>query len=203
MRSLRITFALVLSLGSIWLAALAAPTSVIACSCAPREPGAPIFSGEETAVLVGTVGQQQGPGRFEFKVERWFKGGEAAVMTVSDGTFVFDDGTTGVNTCGVSLQPGQHVIMSSGLDQGVLQPNNCTPFAAVESQEGQQLVAAAVATFGQGAPPGGVPDPSEQPEPGLDLALIALAAVGLIVALSLGAIVLAVARRGPGAGAAA
>lgn len=168
---------------------------VVACSCVASEPGAPIFSGDEQAVVMGRVMNGDGSGIYPFAVERWFKGGVAAIVQLASDSQRLPDGSFMTSSCGVKLTPGAHLILTAWLSDGVYAPSACGLLADVDSPEGQRLVSAAVAAFAQGEIPGG---PSSEPAPGFsfDPALIAiLIVIGLVVAVMFGAVALLVRRR--------
>lgn len=198
---LRVVLAAWLALGSIWLAQLVAPQLVGACSCIPTEPGAPIFSGEEGAVFVGTAGAEDARGRVAFAVERWYRGGSEPVVLVQSAREVFADGTSVINTCGLTFEPGVRMIMVAGWSEGVLIPGSCAPHASVDSAEGQRLVVAAVDAFGEGTTPGEPPPEVVPPDAdSIDVATIAFVLVGAVLALGLVALIVAVARGGRASG---
>ena len=172
---------------------LALPDSVAACSCLPQEPGAPLFSGAEEIVFVGRAGQLDARGRYDFTVERWFRGGDAAAVKVQSATEFFADGTSAENTCGLHFEPGAHVILTGSLSEGVVQPSLCSPHAPVESEEGQRLLVAAAETFGEGAAPSQAP--SDEAPGDLPLGGFALGLVGLLVLVIVIAVVASAWRR--------
>jgi hypothetical protein len=175
--------------------ALAAPSLVVGCSCAAPMPGAPIFSGDEPAVLVGHVGADDGRGVFAFTVERWFKGGDAAVVQFQSSTITFEDGRSVIDTCGLGVKPGQHLILAGGFSNGKLSAVICRPHASVNSGEGQAMLVAAINTFGEGIVPGEPPPEVLDDVPAIDLALVAtLAVVGLLAIVAVGVVFSAIGR---------
>lgn len=197
-RLARLGLATVVLVGALAAGRLSLPAATFGCSCMAREPGAPLFSGREQAVLVGTVGAGDGSGIFPFAVERWFRGGNAATIPLASGTLRLPDGSFVSNSCGVDLQPGWHVIIVATLSEGVWSPGACQPFAAVDTAEGQRAIQAAIVTFGTGAPPNQTPgDPPESTDgPAIDLALLAILGVlAVVVAVMFGALFVAFGRR--------
>jgi hypothetical protein len=195
-RQLRVALAILLALGSVWAAQLSAPALVRACTCAAPDPAAPVFTGQEQAVFIGTAGMPRDDGTYEFTIERWFVGGNVARANVMSERVVFQDGSTTINTCGLHFEVGDRLIMSATMDGTTLVPGLCSPHAVVNSEEGQRLLNAAVATFGQGSSPGQPGEPG-QPEPGVDpvLDLPTFALLVLAVVLVVGLIVVVNARR--------
>jgi hypothetical protein len=190
---LRVGLAALLVFGALAAIQLSLPGSTMACSCVAPDPNAPVFSGEEQAVFVGTAGQPQADGTYRFAVERWFVGGNAAQVNVTSERIPGPDGAMGIDTCGLHFEVGDRLIMSASVDAGVYQPALCSPHAVVDSEEGQRLLNAAVAAFGQGAAPG---PPVDTPLPdGPDLAGLALGAVGILVLVVLITVVASARRR--------
>jgi hypothetical protein len=107
---------------------------------------------------------------------------------------VFADGSSAIDTCGLHFEVGDRLLLTASVDQhGRLGPGLCLPHAVVESPEGQRLLAAAQATFGEGNVPGAPSAPDEKPN-GLDLAGFAIGMVGILV-LAVVIVLLAAARR--------
>lgn len=197
-RLARLGLATVLLVGALAAGRLALPGGMVACSCLALEPGAPLFTGQEQVVVVGTVGPGDGSGIFPFAVERWFKGGDAATIRLTSATQRLPDGSFVTNSCGVDLTPGWHVILVASLRDGIYDPSPCQPFAAIETADGQRTLQAAIATFGDGAPPGTTPGgtPESPGGPTIDLALIAILGVlAVVIAVLFGALFLAFGRR--------
>lgn len=181
---------------ALGLARAATPDCVAACSCA----GPPRLDGNEQAVLLGTVGADDGAGRYTFAVERWFVGGNEPVVTLQSGTSRQADGTFVVNTCGLSFVSGEHLILSASREGVVLTPGSCSPHAQVDSAEGQQLLAETVAVFGPGTvPPSAVDQPTDPPDdavsPTAELALPLALAFAIGVALAIFGFVAVLAKR--------
>ena len=188
----------ILLAGTVLLAALLArqlalPGGVAACSCA-GDPNAG-FSGQEEAVFTGIVGMPDARGPYAFRVESWFKGGTEAQVLVNSERQVFPDGSTAINTCGLHFEVGDHLLLTAAVVEDVLTPGLCAPHAVVDSPEGQRLIAAATAAFGEprapGAPPGTGPTDAVF---SIDLASIALVVIGAIVVLAVVVVLFAVGR---------
>jgi hypothetical protein len=195
-RLLRVTLATVFLLGALSTTQLSLPGLTVACSCMAPEPGAPAFTGEEDAVLMGMVGQPDGRGTYAFAVERWFRGGNAAGVWLQSAMQTFPDGQTAINSCGLTFEAGERLILAAGrMDATTLMPGSCSPYALVASPEGQRLVADAVRAFGEGTAPGVPPGNAPADAPAPDLGLVAIALVTFIVGLTAAAAVLAFARR--------
>ena len=194
-RLLRVALATILLVGALSASHLSLPALTFACSCIAPQPGAPSFTGEEDAVLMGTVGPGDGRGMYAFAVERWFHGGNAASVRLQSQEITFADGQTMIDTCGLRFEVGQRLILAAGRTDGTtLTPNSCAPYSLVATPEGQRLVADAVRAFGEGVAPGVPPDIDPGADPGPDLGLVAIALVTFVVGLTLAAAVLAFAR---------
>jgi hypothetical protein len=194
MRRLVLLAAALLTLGS---AGLAAPECAFACSCVP--PGdLASYRDTDTVIVVGRTGVRVG-NDVPLAVERWFWGeGIAPVVPLVPADTRMPDGTTAYNTCGVDLPADRHLILVAYRDpaDGRLHPSICSPIVDAETDEGQALLAEAVATFGDGV----APVPTSEPESaGGDALLLAVAIVGaaLGTALLIGTM-LVVGRRGSG-----
>ncbi|HUG30508.1 MAG TPA: hypothetical protein VMQ65_08370 [Candidatus Limnocylindria bacterium] len=195
-RLLRVASATVLLVGSLSVSQLFVPGLTVACSCIAPEPGAPAFTGDDDAVLIGTVGQADGRGSHAFAVERWFHGGNAAGVWLQSALQTFPDGQTAIDSCGLTFKVGERLILAAGrMDATTLRPGSCAPHALVASPEGQQLVAAAVRAFGEGTAPGVPPDIDPGADAAPDLGLVAIALVTFVVGLTAVAALLAFARR--------
>ena len=196
-RALRLAAAIVFLVATLSAHRLALPTSVFACSCAAPNPGAPAFTGEEQAVFIGTAGQPRPDGTYRFAVERWFVGGDAMEVNVSSEREPMPDGGVVINTCGLHFEVGDRLIMAAGFADGTYMPGLCSPHAVVASDEGGRLIAAAEAQFGGGFVPNGQPRPSAGDAAfGIDIAGVALGAIGIIVLLALLVVVYAISHRG-------
>lgn len=190
----RVAMATLFLVGALSATQLSLPGRTVACSCIPNDGPGP-FTGDEDAVLVGTVGAPDGRGMFAFAVERWFRGGDEAVVAVQSSMETLADGSTVINTCGLSLEAGQRLVLAATRSGTTLSPNSCSPHAVVATPEGQQLIAAAVRTFGEGIAPSAPPDTGPGAQAGPDLGLVAIALVTFVVGLTGAAAILAFARR--------
>jgi hypothetical protein len=182
---------------ALWLT-MAGPT--VACSCMEGQPMA-AYASAEHAVFSGTTGPSDARG-VPVRVARWFSGpGAAAIVYLADASF--GDGAS----CGTSMPPaGTEWIWVTFLPEGGGDPvaGLCTPHGQLGTVQGDAMLADAVSTFGGVAPPG-VPatDPPET-APQAPVAAeagvpIALATVGLGLAVLLGAVLLARRRSRAGA----
>ena len=173
------------------------PDGAFACSCVAPDPGAPVFTGEEQAVFIGTARDPQADGTYTFAVERWFAGGTptSREIRVASDRQPMPGGGMAVSTCGLQFEIGDRLIMSAGFADGIYNPGLCSPHAVVNSDEGAQLVKAAQATFGQGTSPGQVPDPRDtmpdDPGPGG----FAIGMVGILILVVVIAVVVSMRRR--------
>lgn len=194
-RLLRVISATVLLVGALSASQLSLPDLTVACSCMEPQPGAPVFTGEEGAVVVGTVGPGDGRGTYAFAVERWFHGGTAASIRLQSQMETLADGQTMIDTCGLAFEVGERLILAAGwMDAITLRPGSCAPHALMASPEGEVLVAAAIRAFGEGTAPG-TSGTDPVPKPGPDLGLVAIALVTFVVGLTAVAALLAFARR--------
>ena len=191
-RLLRVLMASALLVGAASTSRLAMPGAAFACTCF----GEPALTGDEGAVLTGTVGPGDGRGTFAFAVERWFHGGHAASVRLQSSTEVLPDGSIAENTCGLRFTVGERLILASEwMNATTLRPSACTPHALLASPEGQQLQAEAAREFGAGATPGPSPGADQGDGAGPDLGLVAIALVTFVVGLTAAAAVLAFSRR--------
>jgi hypothetical protein len=191
-RLVRVAMAAVVLGATLNAATLLGPKVAFACSCA----GPPALDGTEDAVLVGRVGVAAGNGRFNFAVERWFKGGAAPAVLLQSALTEFADGQTVIDTCGLNLVPGSHLVLAASRGEGALVPAACSPNATVESPEGQALLATAERLFGIGQVPGEPPPPAAD-GPAVDLGPVAIGATLLILSLIGIVLLLAIGRREP------
>jgi hypothetical protein len=198
-RLTRILAASLLLFAAVSTASAALPRFAVACSCMALDPNVP-FTGKEDAVLLGTVGADDGTGLFSVAVERWFKGGVEPVIDLESGTRRMADGTISMNTCGLGLETGQVWILVAHRNGPTFSASNCGAHGDPRTPEGAALIAAARRTFGAGlqpgAPPGADVDP---PPPGLDLAVIAIGAVSVVIGLVVLVVLLNLTRRRDGA----
>ena len=198
-RPARVGMAALLLVAALAGRQLAMPDGAYACSCAMPDPRAPALSGDEQAVFIGSAGQPQPDGTYSFAVQRWFVGGDAMEVKVASEREPLPDGAMAINTCGLHFEMGDQLIMAAGLANGVYQPGLCLPHAVMNSEEGDRLIAAAVAEFGGGFVPNGQPRPSVGDAAfGFDPALMALIGVALIVLATLFVVGYATTQRGAG-----
>jgi hypothetical protein len=144
------------------LALAAAPPPCLACSCA--EVSITDWIGDpQYAIFTGTAAPQVGD-NVPVVVSHWFQGpGAAAVVLTATGTMTNPDGTVTYNTCGTTLEAGDSWIVVAHV-QGtgrLLEPGLCLPHARLDTQEGQQMLAAVVAELGGGAEPSASPEAPE------------------------------------------
>ncbi len=163
-RSRRIPLLFVL-VAVVGLAGLATPSCAVACTCAAPLPGIAAYTGPGDAVLVGRVGNDDGTGVFAFHVERWFHGGDGAVVGLASASRRQPDGTWAMNTCGVSLRAGDHLFLAAQRAAAIYTPSACSPIASADSPEGLTMIADAERAFGPGRAPGVAP-PSGELDPG-------------------------------------
>lgn len=174
---------------------LGSPSLTIACSCAPRGAVAEVAGDPGVLVLTGTVAAIElangpfGPQRAaQLTVLRVFQG------QVRPGPVPIKGGD-GAN-CLPALETGWHVVLTARIVANGLEPVACGHFGLLTTPEGQALLREVEAAFGQGAGP---PRPTSERD--VDLASVALIAVGgLVVAVLLGAVILAFGRRDRAAG---
>ena len=197
MKHPRITLAVALALGSIWLAQLSAPLVAQACSCRIEGPEAianiapdpryVVFIGRITFMDPPWVRNEHDHGRM--RIERVFKGTLPAVVHVRGG---------GGGDCTRELAAGEHVITVADWLDGILTPGLGSPSADPDTPEGHALIAAAVAAFGPGFDPGGPPGEIGEPAAPslLDLAGVAAGAAGVLILGVIGAVVIAARRAG-------
>ena len=177
----------ILALGSIWLAELAAPQLVRACTCAQTNVAK--FAGDPAyAIVFGVVHQIQmradGTQIGVLAVERVFQGViEAPAIPVSAS-----------NMCMDTLSEGMQLIAVGVIEAGTLRPNPCGPLGDLREAWGQGVMAEVRTNLGNGWGPGQQP-PDPAPEPGGGLAVLALGALGLAVGLVAVILVASVGRR--------
>jgi hypothetical protein len=191
-RLARIACAAVLLAGAAFGTQLSMPSLTFACSC--MQPGnvAEVAGDPNILVVTGTVvaidvrvdrfGQRT---TGQFAVERVFQGPAlpANVPIV---------GGNGAD-CLPMIEAGWHVVMTARIVEERLEPVGCGHFGLLSQPSGQELLRDVLAEFGQGAGP---PPAAPAPPPGVDLASIALIAVGgLVAAVLFGAVFLALGRR--------
>lgn len=181
----------------IAVGSLADPRCASACSCAGETPIGD-FDGPDEVVVVGRVGADDGSGLFTFHVERWFHGGDAATIQLASGSQRIGGDQWVVNTCGVELRTGDHLVVAMGRSEDGYLPSACAPHAIVESPQGARLIADAERAFGPGRSPTGDPVvPDVAPAAGVPLLLVAGV---VLVVLLLGFAAVAAVRREDQAG---
>lgn len=192
---LRLLMAVALLVGALWGHRLAFPGDALACVCAV-EPGAPVFSGQEDGVFIGTARELRPDGNLRFAVERWFVGGTPFTweILVFSGSQPVPGGEM-TSSCSVMIDIGDRMIIAARLSDGVYQPGACAPHAAVASEEGTRLLHAAVARFGQGTSPGQPPDPRDTMPDDPSPAGFVIGMVGILVLVIVIAVVGAARRR--------
>ncbi len=159
------------------------PASTFACSCArptsidetAKDPNTVIFSGTILAT---------GRPDVDVAVDRWFKGGAGpSTALAADG---FNDQGGGADcrvpypAAGTSWIFVAYLVPETGAQPHT---NLCSLQGRIDTPEGQQLLASAVATFGEGVSPGHSPPASHGPLDAIGLALGDLAPVAVSVAV--------------------
>ena len=177
----RVLLASTLLLGVLATREVAMPGSTVACDCAVPPPGQPLFDGTEPAVFLGTVGADNGTGIFNFEVARWFKGAGDPVVRLASGTQQLPDGSFMTNMCGFTLVHGSRLLVVASLSDGQYSPSICGRTTDTSGPAGQQVIAAAVATFGQGVDPRAPPAVDAGNGGGIDLAAVAIVLVLAVV----------------------
>lgn len=158
MQRLRISLAVAVAVIGLSAFGLAAPKLTVACSCGPSEPIGNLKGVADTYVLSGTVTEVAQDRLATFQIERWYQGSsDTDTVQVRSG-----DGAD----CGIPLAVGQELVMVAYLSEGVLGPSICSPWGDLATAEGQALLAEAVATFGEGQPPGEATEPPTGADPG-------------------------------------
>jgi hypothetical protein len=130
---------------------LAAPGPTVACSCMPLQPMAAYVSDGDAAIFTGTPQAMEANG-VPVLVTRWFhgRGGAAIVLLARDG-FTGDGASCGTNP----PQPGaEWIFVAYTHEGGPLNVNLCSPHAMLSGPQGQEMLADAIATFGEGVTPG-------------------------------------------------
>ncbi len=196
-RMLRLSAAVALLVATLAAHRLAFPGSAFACVCAV-DPGAPIFTGQEDAVFIGTAKELRPNGDLRFIVERWFKGGTPITWEISVFSGVELDGFGGgmTSSCSVMIDPGDRMILAARRsDQGVYVPGSCSPHATMATEDGARLLNAAVMRFGQGTSPGQAADPRDTLPDDPTLAGLAAGAIGILVLVVVIAVIGSARRR--------
>lgn len=194
MRSLaaigRVGAAAILLASALFTSQLTVPSVAVACSC--RMPGgvAEVVGDPDIVVVAGTIAAVEiangpfGPQRaVQLTVLRVFQG------EVLPGPVPIRSGHG--SDCIPMLEGGSHVVLTARIGETGLEPVICGHFGLLTTVEGQALLREVEAAFGPGTGP-----PAPAPASGVDLASIALIAVGGLVAVVLfGTIFLAFGRR--------
>ena len=196
-RVLRVTIAVALLVGALFVRALTFPGGASACSCLPtgpldigkaaQSPDSVVFIGMVTAMDPAGPGQDFSNRFGEMQIERIFKGTLPAIVRVKGG---------GGGDCTMHLAVAQHMITVGSYVGNVLTPMLCNPYADPNTPEGQQLIAAAVAAFGPGVVPDKPPDddPTAMPDDP-DLTGFAIGIVGILVLVVVIAVVASARQR--------
>jgi hypothetical protein len=177
----------ILTLGSTWLAQLATPQLVGACTCA-RANVAKFVGNPAYTILLGVVRQVQmrddGTQTGTLAIERIFQGAIAAPAHPVSAS----------NMCMDSLSEGMQLIAVGVIDAGTFRPNPCGPMGDLREAWGQDVMADVRANLGNGWAPGQQP-PDRAPDKRSGLAIAALGAAGLAVGVVAVAVVLSAVRR--------
>ena len=189
-RFLRTACAAIVLVSGLFVVQLTTPSGMAACSCAPRGNVAGLAGDPEILVLTGTIDAiQLANGPFGPQVAA-----QLTILRVFQGRILPGPvpivGGDGVN-CVPTIADGQHVVLTARIAHDRLEPTACGHFGLLTTPEGQALLRDVEAVFGPGtgpAPPATTGD--------VDLASIALIAVGALVAIVLvGALVMTIGRR--------
>jgi hypothetical protein len=183
-RGLAFGGAVLLGLSAVLLQWVALPRPALACSCVAPLPTLEEFveqAGGGIAVITGTVGAPL-PETTPVVVEAWFFGAAPQdVVWISGGSNV-------MSSCDRMLGVGErHLLVLYGPPGERYSTNVCARGASLDTQEGQALLAEAVALFGTGEPP-----PTAEPAPEQPLDLSPLAGPGMLWVLAGGLAALAV-----------
>ncbi|MCI0347088.1 MAG: hypothetical protein L0221_16875 [Chloroflexi bacterium] len=165
-------------LGLMSLGDLIDPSSTYACSCVPPRPIAEYRGNPEYAVLVGRVANVDANQRGTFAVEQWFQGGAAPIVPIQGGMGA---------DCGLPISAGQHLVLVSFVEGGVVHAGVCSPSGDLSTADGQALALEVVTAFGPGVPADGDPPDAGGVPVGV---LVGISALVLLVAA-----VMLVARR--------
>jgi hypothetical protein len=190
----RFMLALVL-LGALWSGQVVSPLPVLACSCAMPGTMAEYRGDSSHMVLMGRVASVA-PTGVEVQVERWFQGpGGAMVSFAPDG---FGDQSAACQDPWPTVG-GRWIWVAWVPELGAHpQTNLCTPKAAMDSAEGDAMLAAIVTSFGTGTtvdpPDEPAPEPPPTP-PARELVLVAIVAAVTLAPLALFVAVILFARR--------
>lgn len=172
----------------LWAHTAAPPAS--ACSCVGPQPMAAYAIEPRSAVLTGVPGPLSARG-VPVQVTRWFKGpGATRVVWLSADSF-------GEQSAACQRTPptiGRELGLVLYMPEDGSDPSGsiCTPIAESQSDEGQRMLAEAVATFGAPAVPVDAAAPVEGDGPFDDLVALAPAMGALVAGAALLALVIAV-----------
>ena len=169
----RQVFAVLALVGITALAGLVDPSSTYACSCVPPGPIAEYRGNPDYAVLAGRVANVDANQRGTFAVEQWFQGGAAPIVPIQGGQGA---------DCGLPIAAGQHLVLVSFVEGGVVHAGVCTPSGDLSTPEGQALAQEVAAAFGPGVPVEGEPPDTSGVPFGIPLGvLVGLGALALLV----------------------
>ena len=175
-------------LAVFWAQAVIVPGRVWACRCAEPRPLAQVVTGEQVAVIVGSVGQPL-VDRTPITVETWFHGAPPA------GVVWLAGGTQMASSCDISLTPGSTWVlvlyggpMAPGAG-GFYSAGSCDPHGMLGTAHGDAVLAEAIATFGAGQLPE-VPEP--EPVPAIDLSAVGHGLLWAVAASTVGLLVLGI-----------
>ncbi|MBA2717626.1 MAG: hypothetical protein H0U52_00090 [Chloroflexi bacterium] len=180
---------------------LAVPRPVAACSCAMSESLKEHATAEQ-AIFTGTAGQQQDRG-VPVDVERWLWGQNAAPVVWLAASSFGDSAGCGTNP----PRPGSHWLWVTWLpgNKGDFGTGLCSPAGDLDTPEGQEMLAEALAIFDEISVPAATPvqtaeppNTASAPDPATaarDRAAITILGSLLIGSLALFGVVLLVGRR--------
>ncbi len=131
------------------LTSLAAPPVTVACSCAFSEhPMQEAAAGNETSVFTGVAGPLE-PDGVRVALTRWFHGAPPpdGIAMLDPSGFVDPNG----GSCGTNPPPaGTEWIFAAWRDEtGRFSMNLCSTAAALETDQGRNLITEALAVFGE------------------------------------------------------
>lgn len=142
-----------------WAVSLMTPGRAFACSCVSPEPMRAYAGHSDRVIFSGTIAPASGQDVVVL-VDRWFQGGSGLTVAL--------DGS-GFGNQSAACQVPRPAAGSRWLYVAFVpvvgappQVNQCTPQAALDSADGQAMLADAIATFGGG----GAPTPSSAPPAG-------------------------------------
>lgn len=172
---------------------LAMPTPVAACSCfVPEQPMREAAADPQAVVFTGVAGPL-GPDGVAVQLTRWFQGDQPPLGVAVLDPAGFEDPMGG--SCGTNPpDPGAEWIIVSALNEkGRYGMSLCTTAASLATVPGQQLLADAIAVFGEAAAPEGGPPAAA--DPWTTIGSVAPLGIGILVFLLAGVGVLALAAR--------